>query len=272
MTDSKDKKILVVGAGNIGTAMTRGILRAGRPVTVYNRSASRLEQFEGDPDVTVTTDLCSTVKTEKPSVIIICVEGDAVEPVIAVMGPELGKIKPVIVSCAAASTLASLESGLKPYIKAPKIVRVLPTIAAAYGCSENLVCSEGVDRPGLDMLKELFAATGNWVEIPESKFGTAMSLTSCGIAFALRYIRAASEAGVELGLSPDLAAALAASALEGAAAMLRASGQHPEALIDRVTTPGGLTIKGLNTMEANGFSAALIAGVRAAVKPPQPHF
>ena len=266
MSDTKDKKILVVGAGNIGTAMARGILRAGCPVIVYNRSAARLEQFAGDPQITVTTDLRATVKAEKPSVIIICVEGDAVGPVITEMGPELGRIKPVVVSCAAASTLAELESWLKPYIKAPKIVRVLPTIAAAYGCSENLVCAEGVDRPLLDSLKDLFAATGNWIEISESKFGPAMALTSCGIAFALRYIRAASQAGVELGLAPDVAADMAASALEGAAAMLRATRMNPEALVDRVTTPGGLTIRGLNAMEARGFSAALMTGVKAAVK------
>lgn len=267
-----DKKILVVGAGNIGTAMARGILRGGREVTVYNRSPKRLEQFADTPGATVTTALRDTVKAEKPSVIIICVEGDAVGPVIAEMGPELGKIKPVIVSCAAAPTLYQLEGDLKPYVKAPKIVRVLPTIAATYGCSENLVCAEGVDRPTLDMLKALLAPTGNWVEISELKFGAAMSLTSCGIAFALRYIRAASEAGVELGLSPSVAAEMAASALEGAAAMLRASGENPEALVDRVTTPEGLTIKGLNTMEAHGFSAALMAGVKAAVKPYEPPF
>lgn len=266
MSDKKEHNILVVGAGNIGTAMARGILRAGRDVTVYNRSAKRLGQFADTPGATVTTELRATVKAEKPSVIIICVEGDAVEPVIAEMGPELGKIKPIIVSCAAAPTLYQLETAIKPYVKSPGIVRVLPTIAAAYGCSENLVCAEGVDRNQLDMLKTLLAPTGNWVEIPESKFGPAMALTSCGIAFALRYIRAASEAGVELGLSPAIAADMAASALEGAAAMLRATAEHPEALVDRVTTPGGLTIKGLNTMEANGFSAALMAGVKAAVK------
>lgn len=263
---SHDKKILVVGAGNIGTAMARGILRSGRPVTIYNRSERRLEQFSDDPNATVTTNLGATVRTEQPAVIVICVEGEAVEPVISEMGPEFGQSRPVLVSCAAASSLDMLSEAVSVFEQEPKVVRVLPTIAAAYGCSTNLVCARGVDRGALDELKEIFAATGDWVEIPETKFGAAMSLTSCGIAFALRYIRAASQAGVELGLAPEAAAGMAASALEGAAAMLRATGQHPEALVDRVTTPGGLTIKGLNTMEAHGFSAALMAGVKAAVK------
>ena len=90
------------------------------------------------------------------------------------------------------------------------------------------------------------------------------TLTIRGIANVLRYVRAAMEAGVELGLSPDLAKQLAAGSLAGTAALLKATGLHPEALVDSVTTPGGLTIRGINTMEAYGFSSAVIAGVKAA--------
>lgn len=262
----KIANILIVGAGNIGTAMARGIVRAGVPVNVYNRSAARLEQFAGDASVRTGTDLAGMVRTLAPDLIVICTEGPAVPDVIDEMGPELKALSPVVLSCAAVPTLASLEEWLSPYLTSPRIVRLLPTIAAVEGASANLVCSRNVSADTLAALKELFAATGSWHEIPEADFAAAMALTSCGIAFALRYIRAAAEGGVELGLSPKLATALAASALGGAVAMLEGSGEHPEMLVDRVTTPGGLTIKGLNTMEAAGLSAAVIAGIKAASK------
>ncbi|MDE6135494.1 MAG: NAD(P)-binding domain-containing protein [Muribaculaceae bacterium] len=266
MNNSSQQKptILIVGAGNIGTAMARGIARSRHHVIVYNRSSHRLDQFADDSDFTTVCDLRDAVRTYRPSVTVICVEGDAVRPVIDEMGPELGKCRPVTVSCAAAASLADLEGWLRPYLKKPGVVRLLPTIAATEGVSANLVCSSGVGNEELEVLRKLFAATGSWYEIPEKDFGAAMALTSCGIAFALRYIRACSEAGVELGLAPAQAAAMTASALEGAAAMLRATGLHPEVLVDRVTTPGGLTIRGLNAMEANGFSAAVNSGIKAA--------
>ena len=96
--------------------------------------------------------------------------------------------------------------------------------------------------------------------------GAATALCSCGTAYALRYIRAAVEGGVELGLYPDQAKAIVAQTVKGAADMLMTSGEHPEAEIDKVTTPGGITIKGLNRMEACGFSTAVIEGLKASVK------
>ncbi|MBR6631322.1 MAG: pyrroline-5-carboxylate reductase, partial [Alistipes sp.] len=92
------------------------------------------------------------------------------------------------------------------------------------------------------------------------------SLASCGIAYALRYIRAAMEGGVELGFRADDAKRIVMQTLRGAADILAANNSHPEAEIDRVTTPGGLTIKGLNAMEASGFTHSVIEGLRASTK------
>lgn len=94
----------------------------------------------------------------------------------------------------------------------------------------------------------------------------AMALGSCGTAYALRYVRAAMEAGVELGLYPSQAKLIVAQTVKGAAQLLMTNDSHPEEEIDKVTTPGGFTIKGLNRMEACGFTNAVVEGLKASVK------
>ena len=110
------------------------------------------------------------------------------------------------------------------------------------------------------MLQSIFECTGTTLIVEERLFPAAMALSSCGIAYAMRYVRATMSAGVQLGLSPAVAEAITAGVLDGTAALL-ASGKHPEELIDTVTTPGGL-----NAMEAAGFTPSVIAGLTAAAK------
>jgi pyrroline-5-carboxylate reductase len=94
----------------------------------------------------------------------------------------------------------------------------------------------------------------------------ATVLSSCGIAFALRFIRAAVQGGVEIGFGAAEADLITAQTVKGAAELILMSGNHPESEIDRVTTPGGITIAGLNEMEHNGFSSSLVKGIEAAYK------
>ena len=102
--------------------------------------------------------------------------------------------------------------------------------------------------------------------VEERQMGACTALSSCGIAYVMRYIRAACEGGVELGLYPNQARTIMLQTMAGAVALLNATGSHPEVEIDRVTTPGGITIKGLNAMEANGFTHAVIEGLKASAK------
>lgn len=112
----------------------------------------------------------------------------------------------------------------------------------------------------------VLAHVGETFIIPENQLGAATALASCGIAYAMRYIRAACEGGVELGFNPAMAQKIVTQTVKGAASLLCEDGAHPETEIDKVTTPGGLTIRGLNEMEKNGFSAAVISGLKASVK------
>ena len=112
-------------------------------------------------------------------------------------------------------------------------------------------------------VKTIFDAMGQTLITDEQHLPSGTTLASCGIAYAMRYIRAAAEGGVELGFRADDAKRIVMQTIKGAVAVLEASGLHPEAAIDLVTTPGGVTIRGLNEMEHAGFTSAVIRGLKA---------
>lgn len=261
-TKNTTDKVLVVGAGNIGGAMARGLAAAGTEVILYNRSSSRLAAYEGTPGITLLTTSLAEAAATAPSLVLVCVEGCAMEAVVKDLSPLVKKHHPVVGSCAASATLDDISGWLGTAAKGTPLLRVLPNIAATVGKGVNLIASCGIDDEALTKIETMLAPTGVCVRIDERLFGAAMSLSSCGLAYAFRYVRACTEAAVQLGISPADAVRLTGATLGGAAAMLD-GGAHPEALVDRVTTPGGLTIKGLNAMEQAGFSAAVMAGITA---------
>ena len=112
----------------------------------------------------------------------------------------------------------------------------------------------------------MFDMLGTTLLTDEQHLGAGTTLASCGIAYAMRYIRAAAEGGVELGFRADDAKRIVMQTMRGAVELLQATGLHPEAAIDLVTTPGGVTIKGLNEMEHAGFTSAVIRGLKAGAK------
>ena len=124
-------------------------------------------------------------------------------------------------------------------------------------------CTQGADEKIEKIITDMLSGTGKLIHVTPREMTAGMAVASCGMAYAMRYIRAAAQGGVELGLRPSTATAAVAQTLRGAAALLESRGSHPEEEIDRVTTPGGVTIKGLNAMEAAGFSAAVVAGIKA---------
>lgn len=188
-------------------------------------------------------------------------------PVARSMAACFGRKAPVVGSCAAAISMADLSAALcGPEGEAVAVFRLLPNIAATVGCSANLLCGSGLSDEELTGIKELFSCTGATVEVPERLFPAAMALSSCGVAYALRYVRSNMLAGVQMGLSPEASRELASAVLAGTSKLLEADSAHPEALIDRVTTPGGVTIRGLNAMEDGGFSASIVSGLLATMK------
>lgn len=258
-----NKNILVVGAGNMGGAMARGFAAGGFDVTLYNRSAGRLEPFRGVKGITVTDDLSVAFK-KIPAMVLLCTPAAAVPDLCGAMIEQIANTRPIVASCAASCSMDEMDSALSE-IANPRIARILPNIGVAVGKGAMLVCQRNLDDKDMEFMHSAVDTLGTYFEVPEEQFPAAMSLSSCGIAYALRYVRAAMQAGVTMGLEADLGERITASVLEGTAALLE-NCEHPEVLIDRVTTPGGLTVAGLNELDAHGFSYALIAALKAARK------
>lgn len=143
----------------------------------------------------------------------------------------------------------------------PSIFIAMPNIAAALGCSMTFVVSVNGDKESTESMERLFSHVGSTMPIEERLLSAGTALASCGIAYAMRYVRASTEGGVQLGFKASAARDIVLQTVKGAVALLQANGGHPEAEIDKVTTPGGLTIRGLNAMERAGFTNAVIRGL-----------
>ena len=251
--------IAIIGAGNMGGATALGLAGALSDVriTVTAKHSSTLEKFAARG---MQTSSDNAAAARGADVVVIGVKPWLVAGVLAELKPVLaGK---VLVSFAAGIPAADLaemvaDCGLKG------LYAVIPNLAIEVGESMTFVHEIAGNAETLAQVRGLFDAVGKTAVVDEKRLHAGMMLASCGIAFALRYARASAEGGVELGLYPKEAIEAALQTVKGAAALLEARGSHPEAEIDRVTTPGGITIRGLNAMEDAGFTAAVIAGLKA---------
>jgi pyrroline-5-carboxylate reductase len=254
-------KVGIVGAGNMGGAIARGLLQSGaiEPANLYMADVcpDKLQPFTA---LGANVSVHSTDAVDWADVAII-----AVKPWIAL--EVLHKLRPalqpqaMVVSIAAGVTLEQMREE----VQEQPIFRVIPNTAAAAGQSMTFVASDGASREQEQAMLALFAGLGKTMLIPEQQMAAATALSSCGIAYAMRYISANMRAGVELGFAPDVAREIMMQTLQGAVSLLSHSGEHPEKEIDRVTTPKGLTIKGINQLEHGGFTSAIINAVKAAM-------
>jgi len=247
-------KIAVIGAGAMGGALAEGLLRAGQhEIFVSNRSEGRLQPLAA-LGASVTTD--NRVAASGAEVIIIAVKPWLVASVLGAIDTA-GKTVVSLAAGVSSEALAALAPEADIWL-------AIPNIAASLRASMTFLVAARTS--GRADVKALFDGVGTTLLCDEQHLAAGTTLASCGIAYALRYIRAAAEGGVELGFRADEAQRIVAQTVLGAASLLQATGLHAEALIDQVTTPGGLTIRGLNAMEQAGFSPAVISGLKAAVK------
>lgn len=243
----------------MGGAIGRGLLRAGFPagdLVVSNHTEGKLEAFRSH-GATVTTD--NREATRLGDIVILAVKPWIV-PVV------LDEIKDLLEP--GRHTLVSVAAGVSGELLAAEVTTgvyiVIPNTATELGESMTFVTC--VRESDTSAVMTLFSRLGEVMEVEERLLPAATTLASCGIAYAMRYIRAATEGGVELGFRASAAQSIVAQTVKGAAALVSREGAHPESEIDKVTTPGGLTIRGLNEMERAGFTQAVIRGLKAAVK------
>ena len=248
----------------MGGAIARGLVGkgivAGKDVVCCDHNKdklARLKEFNKD----ITTTLSSREAAEGADVIVLSVKPWCVEASIAEIHDLIDTSRQDFVSIAAGVTFDMLKEYLQD--ANATLFRVIPNTAIEVGSSMTFVsaCNAAQDRTA--RVVEMFNALGRAMLIPEDKMSAGTALASCGIAYAMRYIRAAMEGGIELGFRAGDAREIVLNTVKGATDLLLASGDHPEDAIDKVTTPGGITIKGLNKMEEEGFSNAVIAGLKA---------
>ena len=256
----------MIGAGAMGGATVEGLVRTGQfkngEIIVSDPSQAVLDKF-AKLGVSVTMDN-ATAATDA-DVVCVCVKPWLVERVLDGIKAVLQPQKQVLVVIAAGVPSVSVQEWLGE--QCPPVFLVIPNIAIAELASMTfIVPGANATSHHTELVKSIFDKMGTTLITDEQHLAAGTTLASCGIAYAMRYIRAASEGGVELGFKADDAKRIVMQTLRGAVEVLEASGLHPEAAIDLVTTPGGLTIKGLNEMEHAGFTSAVIRGLKAGVK------
>jgi len=250
----------------MGGATVEGFIKSeffqNEDITVSDPSLKVVEKF-AQQGVCATTE--NAVAAQGADVVMVCVKPWLVEQVLMSIKDSLDPQNQVLVVIAAGVKSESIRGWLGE--QCPPLFLCIPNIAIAQLQSMTfLVPCGAVSQHHTELVKGIFEELGKVILTDEKHLAAGTTLASCGIAYAMRYIRAAAEGGVELGFKADDAKQIVMQTVLGAVKLLEASGLHPEAAIDLVTTPGGVTIKGLNEMEHAGFTSAVIRGLKAGLK------
>ncbi|MDH6304257.1 pyrroline-5-carboxylate reductase [Parabacteroides sp. PF5-5] len=264
-------KITIIGTGNIGGAIARGLAKGSvvktSDITCTDHSQALLDRIKAyDKNFNVSTD--NIASTRSADIIIIAVKPWMVETVIDDIKTVLDYDRQIIVSIAAGVTFEQMMSYLTKHsgfdqMATPTLFRVIPNTAIEVLSSMTFVSAYNASNEQSELILRIFNELGNAMLIEERLMTAGTALASSGIAFALRYIRASIEGGVELGFYPQEAQEIVVHTVKGAVDLLLANKSNPEMEIDKVTTPGGITIRGLNEMELSGFTSAVIRGLKA---------
>jgi pyrroline-5-carboxylate reductase len=251
--------IAILGGGNVGQALARGLLAAGQlraaDITLTRRHVDKLAEL-GAAGFRVGADNRAAVEHARH--VVIAVQPRQLDPLLSGIREALDPKRHTLISVVTGVTIGQIRALTGAGLA---IVRAMPNTAIAIGQSMTCLAAPSEHRAALERAKTLFDSVGTTLEIDESMMESATALCACGIAFFLRSIRAASQGGIEIGFHPEEALLMAAQTARGAASLLMREGSHPESEIDRVTTPRGCTIAGLNEMEHRGFSSAMIKGI-----------
>lgn len=258
MEKSEKTKIALIGAGNLGMAIVKGLLKSSLKdklqIVATKRKLPDMPATNGS--ILYSTDNVAAVQNS--DVVIICVQPGQF-PKVAAEIKDLIKNK-VVISTITGLTLEDLHHRLG---EKARIVRSMPNTAIAVGQSMTcLSCNSDVES--VQVAENIFNVLGKTLVIDDDLMRAATVLGASGIAFWLRLIRATTQGGIQMGFDADEAKFIAVQTSLGAASILAEnSGAHPEREIDKVTTPMGCTIRGLNEMEHKGLSSALIRGLSA---------
>lgn len=251
-------KIAIIGGGNLGTSIASGLLESrhvkAHDITITRRNTGSLTSLK-DKGVKITSDNQKAIK--QADAVFICVKPFQIKEVLEQVAFHEGQ---TVISVVTGVWLKDLRQWIG---KDVKIFRAMPNTAIAIRQSVTCISHEEKEQAAINHVRELFDQLGSSIFIDEKLMDAATVLGACGIAFAMRYIRACIQGGIQIGFSAQQASLIAAQTVNGAASLLLQNQTHPEQEIDKVTTPRGCTIAGLNELEHQGFSSAVIKGLNA---------
>lgn len=252
-------RLAILGGGSIGLALARGLVAADLyspdRITITRRQAALLDEAQRE-GYTVHTDNHMAVRNAR--IVVVAVQPQQLEEVLHEIRGDLEPARHLLISLVSGVPISEIRRHFGQDIP---VLRAMPNTAIAIRESMTCLACDSTSRAALPVATALFDAVGRTLVIPEEHMTPATALCACGVAFFLRSIRAASQGGTEIGFHPHEALLLAAQTAKGAASLLLSAPVHPESEIDKVTTPRGCTIAGLNRMEHEGFSSAMIKGI-----------
>lgn len=255
----ENSKVAIIGGGNLGGAIAEGLIKSKfidpKHITVTRRNVEALKSLR-ELGVNVTSD--NKVAIQNSDVIIVALKPYNVKEVIEGLRESFQSPRHIVISVVTGVFLKDLRSIIDHGVP---IFRAMPNTAIAIQESVTCLCHEGASNEQVNYVTELFGQLGISINIDEKLMDAATVLGACGIAYALRFIRASTQGGIEIGFDAKTANLIAAQTVKGAAELLLKLNRHPEEEIDKVTTPKGCTIAGLNEMEHQGFSSSLIKGI-----------
>ncbi|MFQ5889304.1 MAG: pyrroline-5-carboxylate reductase [Gemmatimonadota bacterium] len=251
--------VAILGVGNIGRAIAVGLVGAGRyepGQLILTRRKVHLLQDLAERGFHTQADNRDAVR--RAETVILAVEPQQLDALLAEVAPEIVADRHLLISVVSG---AGIEQILRQLGVGVPVVRAMPNTAIAIRSSMTCLAARPGQEAALERAASIFGAVGMTLVIDEEQMIPATALCACGIAFFLRAVRAASQGGIEIGFHPEEALTMAAQTALGAASLLLRHDRHPEREIDAVTTPRGCTISGLNEMEHQGFSSAMIKGI-----------
>jgi pyrroline-5-carboxylate reductase len=276
-----DKKLGFIGAGNMGEALIKGLLKTGaaKPTQIL-ASARRPERVRELAQLYGIRGATNAEVARDSDVIVLCVKPQILDQVLRGISPDTSR-DTLIISVAAGVPIAAIERRLHPAANAsasgsgpspakpapPRIVRAMPNTPATVGAgATGIALGEHATEADLATAKTIFDSVGMTVVLEESQLDAVTGLSGSGPAYLFLIIEALADAGVKVGLSRRASLQLAAQTVLGSAKLLIESGQHPGMLKDGVTSPGGTAIAGLHTLEAGGLRNVLMNAVEAATR------
>ena len=256
-----NKRIAIIGGGNLGAAIAEGLIQSGfilpGHLLITKRNIATLKSLE-ERGVLVSNDNAEAIKFA--DMVILAVKPFQVDDVLDKLRPLFDENRHVLVSVITGISTSHIHDVLKKKIST---VRAMPNTAIAIQESMTCISARDVSSEQLSYVTDVFNQLGKVVVIEEKLMDAATVLAACGTAYAMRYIRANIQGGIQIGFDAATASLMAAQTVKGAAELLLRKNTHPQQEIHKVTTPKGCTIAGLNEMEHQGFSSSLIKGIVA---------